>query len=93
MIVVADTTPLNYLVIIGHIELLPALYQSVLIPQEVHRELQRPGTPPTVRAWASAHTSRRNRGSVEIRRHDTYSPRLWRGQTKRAPIETARRDI
>jgi predicted nucleic acid-binding protein len=51
MIVVADTTPLNYLVIIGHIELLPALYQSVLIPQEVHRELQRPGTPPTVRAW------------------------------------------
>jgi predicted nucleic acid-binding protein len=53
MIVVADTTPLNYLVIIGHIELLPALYQSVLIPQEVHRELQRPGTPPAVRAWAS----------------------------------------
>lgn len=53
MIVVADTTPLNYLVIIGHIELLPALYRSILIPQEVHRELQRPATPLAVREWAS----------------------------------------
>jgi predicted nucleic acid-binding protein len=54
MIVVADTTPLNYLLLIGHIEVLPALYQSVLIPHEVHKELQRPGTPLTVRAWASS---------------------------------------
>lgn len=54
MIVVADTTPLNYLVLIGEIELLPALYLSVLIPQEVHSELQRPKTPLAVRAWASA---------------------------------------
>jgi predicted nucleic acid-binding protein len=53
MIVVADTTPLNYLVIIGHIEVLPALYRSVLIPQEVHRELQRPETPLIVRTWVS----------------------------------------
>jgi predicted nucleic acid-binding protein len=52
MIVVADTTPLNYLILIGYIELLPALYRSVLIPQEVHRELQRPGTPQAVLAWA-----------------------------------------
>lgn len=52
MIVVADTTPLNYLVLIGQIELLSVLYRTVLIPQEVHRELQQPGTPLTVRAWA-----------------------------------------
>jgi predicted nucleic acid-binding protein len=32
MIVVADTTPLNYLVLIGQIELLSALYRTVLIP-------------------------------------------------------------
>jgi predicted nucleic acid-binding protein len=50
MIVVADTTPLNYLVLIGQIELLPTLYHTVLIPQEVHRELRQPGTPPMVRA-------------------------------------------
>lgn len=37
---------------IGEIDLLPALYESVLIPQEVHRELQRPATPAEVRAWA-----------------------------------------
>ena len=52
MIVVADTTPLNYLVLIGEIELLPALYETVLIPLEVHRELQHPKTPVAVRAWA-----------------------------------------
>ncbi len=54
MIVIADTTPLNYLVLIGEIELLPALYESVLIPLEVHRELQKPKTPPMVCAWASS---------------------------------------
>jgi predicted nucleic acid-binding protein len=54
MIVVADTTPLNYLVLIDEIEVLCALYRSVLIPQEVHRELQNPKAPPVVRAWASS---------------------------------------
>jgi hypothetical protein len=44
MIVVADSTPLNYLVL-SQIELFPALYQSVLIPQEFirkHRPKARP---------------------------------------------------
>jgi predicted nucleic acid-binding protein len=54
MIVVADTSPLNYLVLIGEVELLFALYDSVMIPVEVHRELQQPKTPPAVRAWASS---------------------------------------
>jgi predicted nucleic acid-binding protein len=45
MIVVADASPLNYLVLIEQIGLLPTLYGSVLIPEAVHRELQRPGTP------------------------------------------------
>lgn len=53
MIVVADTTPLNYLVLIDRIELLSVLYESVLVPPEVHRELLHSKTPPTVRAWAS----------------------------------------
>lgn len=53
MIVVADTSPLNYLVLIGAIELLPALYEEVLIPQEVHAELLRPGAPLAVRQWAA----------------------------------------
>jgi predicted nucleic acid-binding protein len=32
MIVIADTTPLNYLVLIDHSDLLPRLYGRVLIP-------------------------------------------------------------
>jgi predicted nucleic acid-binding protein len=52
MIVVADTSPLNYLILIEQIELLPTLYHNVLIPREVHSELQQTGTPERVRAWA-----------------------------------------
>lgn len=53
MIVVADTSPLNYLVLIGEIELLPALYDKILIPQIVLAELQHPHAPAQVRAWAA----------------------------------------
>src|SRR5271163_4072831 len=54
MIVVADTSPLNYLVLLDEIELLSALYERVLIPQEVHLELLRAQAPQSVRAWASS---------------------------------------
>jgi predicted nucleic acid-binding protein len=54
MIVVADTSPLNYLLLIDAIELLPSLYEHVLIPQEVHNELLQPKTPAKVRTWASS---------------------------------------
>lgn len=48
MIVVADTSPLNYLVLIAEVEVLSALYDRILIPEEVHRDLQRLRTPPSV---------------------------------------------
>ncbi len=54
MIVVADTSPLNYLVLIGEIERLPSLYQKILIPQAVHKELLRAQTPLAVRGWAAS---------------------------------------
>jgi predicted nucleic acid-binding protein len=50
--VVSDTSPLHYLIECQSIEILPALFQQVLIPPTVHRELQHPKTPPIVRAWA-----------------------------------------
>ncbi len=53
MIVVADTTPVNYLILIGEIELLPSIYQRVLIPPAVQRELQHERTPLRVRNWAT----------------------------------------
>jgi predicted nucleic acid-binding protein len=51
MIVVADTSPLNYLVLIDQIRLLPALYQRVLIPEAVLTELRRPCAPKLVGLW------------------------------------------
>lgn len=35
MIVIADTGPINYLILIGEIELLPALYDRVAVPTSV----------------------------------------------------------
>lgn len=52
MIVIADTTPLNYLVLIDQSDLLPRLYGRVLIPQAVYEELQTERTPASVREWA-----------------------------------------
>lgn len=51
MIVVADTSPLNYLILIGEADLLYKLYGRVLIPQAVLSELQHSGTPSAVIEW------------------------------------------
>ena len=51
MIVIADTGPINYLILIGEIEVLPALYNQVLIPPSVHEELGRRRAPEAVRSW------------------------------------------
>ena len=51
MIVVADSGPLRYLVLIGAIHALPGLYERVLIPQTVAIELQDAKTPAAVSAW------------------------------------------
>jgi len=52
MIVVADTSPLNYLLLIGEIDILPRLFESIVIPASVLNEMQRPQAPPVVAAWA-----------------------------------------
>lgn len=54
MIVVADTSPLRYLVLIQHIDVLPALYGRVIVPPAVLAELAHEHTPDAVRAWLSA---------------------------------------
>jgi predicted nucleic acid-binding protein len=53
MIVVADTTPLNYLILIDESKLLPRLYGRVLIPAAVYKELQAERAPAAVREWAA----------------------------------------
>ncbi len=39
MIVIADTSPINYLVQIGEVELLEKFYEQVIIPNAVFEEL------------------------------------------------------
>jgi predicted nucleic acid-binding protein len=51
MTVVTDTSPLNYLVLIGESEVLPALYGRVLVPQMVIDELKGAGAPGAVQSW------------------------------------------
>ena len=52
-VVISDTSPLNYLILIGEAEVLPHLYGAVLVPSAVVEELRRAGTPPAVRRWVS----------------------------------------
>lgn len=54
MIVVADTSPLNYLIRLGHPEVLRDIYGRVLVPRAVLIELRHPEAPPEVSAWAAA---------------------------------------
>lgn len=53
VVVVADTGPLNYLVLIGCIEVMPSLFGTVFVPSAVLGELRQPGAPQSVRAWAA----------------------------------------
>lgn len=53
MLIVSDTGPLNYLVLIQHQDILPALFGSVVIPQKVFEELQREAAPQAVQEWIS----------------------------------------
>lgn len=49
--VVADTTPLNYLILINHAEILGSLFGAVLEPEAVLAELQHPKALEAVKRW------------------------------------------
>src|SRR5215207_4169436 len=51
MIVVADSGPLHYLILLQHIELLRRFYGEVLVPEPVASELSAAGAPAVVREW------------------------------------------
>ncbi len=50
-VVIADTSPINYLLLIGEVAILPQLYGQVLIPPEVLAELSDADAPPEVVQW------------------------------------------
>jgi hypothetical protein len=53
MIVIADATPLHYLILIHQDDLLPQLFDRVFVPPAVFDELQHANTPESVRHWMS----------------------------------------
>jgi len=90
-VVVADTSPLNYLVLIGQIEILRALYRRVLVPPEVLAELADPGAPPQVLAWIHSQPA-----WLEVRavREDRNDPTLRQiGPGERAAILLAQEEL
>ncbi len=50
-LVIADTSPINYLILINQIELLPLLFQRVALPSTVQSELSNVRAPLPVRQW------------------------------------------
>lgn len=51
MIVVADTSPINYLLLIDQLDLLPRLFQQVIVPDVVRDEMLDPSAPLVLRQW------------------------------------------
>jgi predicted nucleic acid-binding protein len=48
---IADTGPVNYLILIGHIDLLHRMFERVVLPAAVQTELSNPLAPPAVQRW------------------------------------------
>ena len=51
MLVISDTSPLNYLILIDAVDVLPTMYQRIAIPTAVADELSAPGTPTKTKLW------------------------------------------
>jgi predicted nucleic acid-binding protein len=51
MLVIADTSPLHYLILLESTDILPILFGRIVIPRAVAAELQQPQTPAVVRSW------------------------------------------
>lgn len=54
MIVVADTSPLRYLILIGEIELLPRIFGEVVLSDAVLSEMLHKNSPEAVRSFVAA---------------------------------------
>ena len=63
-LVIADTSPINYLILIEHIDILPALFEKVILPSVVRDELA--AAPLLVRRWIAEPPS-----WVEVRKTTT----------------------
>jgi predicted nucleic acid-binding protein len=53
-VVVADATPLHYLILTGAIQVLPRIFEKIHVPIEVRDELSCEATPPAARTQLDA---------------------------------------
>lgn len=51
MIIVSNTSPINYLLLIDRVNLLPELFQQIIIPQAVYSKLSDASAPDPVQTW------------------------------------------
>jgi predicted nucleic acid-binding protein len=84
MIVVSDTSPLHYLILIEQDDLLPQLFGRVVAPEAVIDELSHPKAPDTVKQWASNPPS-----WLEVRNPVTVMPNSKLGEGETAAIALA----
>jgi predicted nucleic acid-binding protein len=94
MVVIANTSPLNYLVLIDQIDLLPRLFTEVVVPDAVLGELSRSEAPPPVARWVASPPGWVRRVADPPLRHDPVLDTLGMGE--RAAIsfaETLRPDV
>jgi len=54
ILVVADSSPIRYLIVIREIEALQQLYDRIVLPSEVLAELTHPNAPSVVQEWVSS---------------------------------------
>ena len=90
-VVVADTSPVNYLVLIGEIGILERPYGRIVIPEEVFRELTDGAAPPEVREWAGQHPK-----WLEVRvvpAHDSAVTDLDAGEAAAIGLAERERDV
>jgi predicted nucleic acid-binding protein len=87
MIIVSDTSPINYLVLIGEIDILERLFGRVFIPQAVFNEMRHRKTPAPVKAWIDAAPS-----WIEVRQADPawFTPKRAIGNGEREAIALAK---
>ena len=79
-VVVADTSPLNYLILIGQIEMPRRLYGKIVAPAEVLAELADAGTPLEVREWAQSRPEWLEIRVVQGNQHDPALERIDPGE-------------
>lgn len=81
-LVVGDTGPINYLIQIDAIEVLPRLFDRMLVPSSVHLELRSAAAPELVQTWTGKLPS-----WCEIRHIDPFLPETFPG------LSTADREV